>query len=111
MRFWTEHRAVAIAGIAGLVAIVGVAGWLVLRNSSGSSQPASQTTTTAQAPAAPQTTDWPTYGLNPQRTRDLPSDAVKPPYKVACTYDARHLMEYSPIVVGDRLYGIDNNGE
>jgi outer membrane protein assembly factor BamB len=110
MRFWTEHRAVAIAAMAGFVAIVGVGGWLLLRNSGGSSGPAPATTTRSQAPA-PQVTDWPTYGLNPQRTRYLPTDTVKPPYKVAWTYDARHLMEYSPIVVGDRLYGIDNNGE
>ncbi len=111
MQFWTEHRAAAIAGLAGFVAIVGVAGWLVLRNPGGSSQPTAQTTTTAQAPAPPQTTNWPTYGLNPQRTRYLPSDAVKPPYKVAWTYDAQHLMEYSPVVVGQTLYGIDNNGQ
>jgi outer membrane protein assembly factor BamB len=41
----------------------------------------------------------------------MPTRRVRPPYKVAWTYDARHLMEYSPIVVGDTLYGIDNNGE
>ena len=36
---------------------------------------------------------------------------MQPPYKLAWSYDAGHLMEYSPIVVGDTLYGIDNNGE
>ena len=36
---------------------------------------------------------------------------MKPPYKVAWSYDARHLMEYSPIVAEGVVYGIDNNGE
>jgi outer membrane protein assembly factor BamB len=111
VRVWTEHRAAAIAGTAGLLAIAGVAGWLLLRSPGHSEQPAPAATTTASQPPAPHGADWPTYGLNPQRTRYLPSQAVKPPYKLAWSYDARHLMEYSPIVVGDTLYGIDNNGE
>ena len=111
MRIWTEHRAAAIASMVGFVAVVGVGGWLLLRSPSSSSQ---STTTAASTPAshpAPPTTDWPTYGLDQARTRYLPSDQVKPPYKLAWSYDAGHLMEYSPIVVGETLFGIDNNGE
>jgi outer membrane protein assembly factor BamB len=95
---------------AALIACLAVLGPLGLLGCGGSSQTTS-TTTEAAPPPAPQTTDWPTYGLDQQRTRNLPTDTVKPPYKVAWSYDARHLMEYSPIVVGDTLYGIDNNGE
>jgi len=111
MTFWIEHRAVAIAGMVGVVAMVGAGGWLLLRSHRGTSEAA---TTTAAAPAsrpAPPTVDWPMYGLNQARTRYLPTDRVKPPFKLAWSYDAGHLMEYSPIVVGDTLYGIDNNGE
>jgi outer membrane protein assembly factor BamB len=109
---WTSHRAATIAGMAGLVVVVGLGGWLLLRNPSSSSEPATTTavSTTPSRPVA-QTTDWPTYGLDGARTRYLPSNRVKPPYKLAWSYDAGHLMEYSPIVVGDTLYGIDNNGE
>ena len=107
---WTSHRAATIAGMVAFVAVIGVGGWLLLRTPNSSSQPA--TTASARAkPPAPPTTDWPTYGLNQARTRYLPTDLVKPPYKLAWSYDAKHLMEYSPIVVGDTLYGIDNNGE
>src|SRR5215208_1051548 len=110
---WTTHRAATIAVTVGMVAAIGVGGWLVLRNP-GSSE---ETITSAPAPApppaptAPQTTDWPTYGMDAARARYMPTRRVRPPYKVAWSYDARHLMEYSPIVVGDTLYGIDNNGE
>ena len=109
---WTEHRAATIAAMTAFVAIVGVGGWLLLRNGGGSTEvPAA--TTSAQSPAQPEQrlTDWPTYGLDAARTRYLPARAVKPPYKVAWSYDARHLMEYSPIVVAGVVYGIDNNGE
>jgi outer membrane protein assembly factor BamB len=107
---WSSHRAAALAGMAGFVAVVGVAGWLILRNPS-SSEPTASTTTTPAAKPQPQSTDWPTYGFNQARTRYLATDQVKPPFQVAWRYDARHLMEYSPIVVGKSLYGIDNNGE
>ncbi len=111
MRIWTEHRAATIASMIGFVAIIGVGGWLLLRSPSNASEPSTTTSTRSTSDPAPQTTDWPTYGLDAARTRYLPSDRVQPPYKLAWSYDARHLMEYSPIVVGDTLYGIDNNGE
>ena len=111
MRIWTEHRAATIASMIGFVAIISVGGWLLLRSPSKASQPSTTTSTRSASHSAPQTTDWPTYGLDAARTRYLPSDRVQPPYKLAWSYDARHLMEYSPIVVGDTLYGIDNNGE
>jgi outer membrane protein assembly factor BamB len=110
MRLWTEHRAAAIAAMVGFVAVVGIGGWLLLRSPSGASEPTTAASVPARHPAPP-TTDWPTYGLDAARTRYLPSERVKPPYKLAWSYDARHLMEYSPIVVGGTLYGIDNNGE
>jgi outer membrane protein assembly factor BamB len=104
MRFLTKRRTVTPA-LAGLLLIAVVAGC------GGSSN--STTSTTSSTPSQPvqQTMDWPTYGFDASRTRYLPTKVVKPPYKVAWRYDARHLMEYSPVIVGDTLYGIDNNGE
>src|SRR5258708_6255583 len=108
---WTTHRTATIAAMAGVVAAIGVGGWLALRDDG--SEPTTTTTSTPAPPAAPasELSAWPTYGLDPARTRYLPSKTVKPPYKVAWTYDARHLMEYSPIVAAGTVYGIDNNGE
>ncbi len=108
---WTKYRLATTAGTLGIVAVVGAGGWLLLRSPSNSPEPTTSTVTTASHPRPPQTTDWPTYGFDAARTRYLPTDRVKPPYKLAWSYDAGHLMEYSPVVVGDTLYGIDNNGE
>ncbi|MDX6605675.1 MAG: hypothetical protein QOD14_215 [Solirubrobacterales bacterium] len=103
---WASRRAASLAGIAGVIVVTGLLGC------GGSNQ--ATTSTTAAAPSTPPAaagTNWPTYGLDAARTRYLPTNRVKPPYKVAWRYDAGHLMEYSPVVVGDTLYGIDNNGE
>jgi outer membrane protein assembly factor BamB len=107
---WSKYRAATIAGAVAVLAVVGVAGALLL-SGGGSEQTTSSTTTTTAAPPAPPLTAWPTYGGDNSRTRYLPTKEVKPPFKVAWSYDARHLMEYSPIVVGGIVYGIDNNGE
>jgi outer membrane protein assembly factor BamB len=109
---WTQYRAATIAVAAGFVAVVAVGGTLLLSSGGGSEQPTSSTTTsTTAAPTGPPLTDWPTYGFDAGRTRYLPTKEVKPPYKVAWSYDARHLMEYSPIIAKGVVYGIDNNGE
>jgi outer membrane protein assembly factor BamB len=109
---WNNYRAATIAAAVGLVAVVAVSGTLALSSGGGGSEPTnSSTTTTAAAPSGPPLSDWPTYGFDAARARYLPTKQVKPPYKVAWSYDARHLMEYSPIVVGGIVYGIDNNGE
>jgi outer membrane protein assembly factor BamB len=108
---WIQHRAATVASATAAVAAILVGGWLLLRSGGESKASPSAPPAPTPAPAPPQTTDWATYGQNKERTRYLPSDSVKPPYKVVWRYDARHLMEYSPIVVDDTLYGIDNNGE
>src|SRR5262245_9217977 len=111
---WNKHRAATIAGAIALTAIVGVGGGLALSNGGGGGSEeatSSTTTTTAAAPAGPPLSPWPTYGFDNARTRYLPTKHVRPPFKVAWSYDARHLMEYSPIIAEGVVYGIDNNGE
>jgi outer membrane protein assembly factor BamB len=54
------------------------------------------------------TFDWPTYGFNDQRTRYVPSDVVKPPFDSSdWSFQAGKLLEFSPIIVGDRIYFMD----
>jgi outer membrane protein assembly factor BamB len=54
------------------------------------------------------TFDWPTYGFNDQRTRYVPNDKVKPPFDQSdWSFQAGKLLEFSPIIVGERVYFMD----
>ena len=50
------------------------------------------------------------YGLNEERTRYLDAPGVKPPFTVRWRFKGGHLLEYSPILVSNQLFGINNNG-
>ncbi|MDQ3572554.1 MAG: PQQ-binding-like beta-propeller repeat protein [Actinomycetota bacterium] len=54
------------------------------------------------------TVNWPTYGLNNARTRYFPSKVVRPPYRNS-DWSAHFgkLLEFSPIIVDDRIYVMD----
>lgn len=56
------------------------------------------------------TTNWPIFGYDRARTRDLPAEGIKPPFKKVWKYGDGPLIEFPPIVVGKRLYFVDNNG-
>jgi len=110
---WNNHRLATIGATAGVLAVVvGIIGYLILKRPADKSCPAPCTieTTTTAAPVK-QETNWPLYGLNKERTRYLPAPRVKPPYAVRWTYKGRRLLEYSPIIVGGAIFGMNNNGE
>jgi outer membrane protein assembly factor BamB len=56
------------------------------------------------------TTNWPLYGYDPARTRYLAAKGIKPPFKRLWKYGGRPVLEFPPIYVHGRLYGLDNNG-
>src|SRR5262245_9235821 len=104
--FRCGHRASAITGLVCAL----VAGGCLLLSGCGGAGAATPTLAAAPPPPPVQSSNWPTYGLDGARTRYLPTDTVKPPFRIGWKFDPGKLMEYSPIVVGDRIYGIDNNG-
>lgn len=54
------------------------------------------------------TVDWPTYGLNDARTRYFPTEVVRPPFDSSdWSYQAGKLLEFSPIIVDERIYFMD----
>jgi outer membrane protein assembly factor BamB len=109
---WSQHRTATLIGAAVLViAIAGVAGYLILKRPADVSNPDAEFIEEDQAKSIPGGDDWPTYGLNEERTRYLPADGVKPPFRVAWRFNGRKLLEYSPILVGGQLFGVNNNGE
>lgn len=54
--------------------------------------------------------DWPRFGYDLQRTKFLNAQKVRPPYRKLWKYDQDQLIEFAPIVVGERMYMIDNDG-
>ena len=55
---------------------------------------------------------WAQYGYSKDRRRYLPTDfGVRPPFKQRWSWDAHVLLEFPPIIVGDRLFLTTNDGE
>ena len=54
---------------------------------------------------------WPAYGYSSDRRRFLPTDwKVRPPYKKIWGRQFGVLLEFPPIIVGNRLYTVGNGG-
>lgn len=112
-RSWSARRRALTVGVAVLaIAGTGVAAYQVLK------RPSDVTNTDVdfkervkdpkpKKPKKPKdrTVDWPTYGLNDARTRYFPTDVVKPPFDASdWSFQAGKLLEFSPILVGDRIF-------
>jgi outer membrane protein assembly factor BamB len=109
---WQQHRLATLAGAAGVLAIaVAVAGYLILKRPEDKSCPdPCVIETTANPGPVVKSVDWPLYGLNEERTRYLDARRVKPPFTTKWTFKGRRLLEYSPILVHNALYAVNNNG-
>jgi outer membrane protein assembly factor BamB len=54
---------------------------------------------------------WPTYGYSKDRRRYLPTEpSVRPPYKLLWSRQFGVLLEFPPIIVGNRLFTVGNAG-
>ncbi len=111
--FWREHRRLVLAvGAAALVLLAGggVLAYELLKRPPDVHNP--NATFTPQKPPKPQrrTVNWPVFGLNPARTRFMPANRVKPPYRLLWHYGNRPLLEFPPVYAAGRLYFVDNNG-
>ena len=111
--FWREHRRLVLSvGTVALVLLVGggILAYELLKRPPDVHNP--NAAFTPQKPPKPQrkTVNWPIFGLNPARTRFLPANRVKPPYKLIWHYTGRPLLEFPPVYAAGRLYFVDNNG-
>ncbi len=59
-------------------------------------------------PAEAETVDWPIYGADLARTKNLDAN-IEPPMRKIWSWDSKELIEFSPIVVNDVLYGMNND--
>jgi outer membrane protein assembly factor BamB len=107
---WNNHRWATIAGAVGAVVVIAVAGYLILKRPADQSCTAPCTIEAGTPTAITGITDWPFYGLNPERTRYLNAPDVKPPYKVLWHFKGQRLLEYSPVLAGGSLFAVNNNG-
>ncbi|WP_210493054.1 PQQ-binding-like beta-propeller repeat protein [Patulibacter sp. SYSU D01012] len=124
------RRPRALFGCAGVLVLVallvgGLAAWHRLRGPSEISNPdvefdaaAPETTTAQRAPVDARDTyddgaDWPMYGGNAQRTRYLPfagAAPIRPPLRERWGNTGRVLLEFPPVLCGDRLFLLRNDG-
>jgi outer membrane protein assembly factor BamB len=108
---WENHRWATIGALAGVAAVlIAVIAYVILKRPGDKSCQAPCTITSEAPQPVSGLTDWPIYGLNPERTRYLDAPAVKPPYSIRWRFKGSRLLEYSPTLVGGQLFGINNNG-
>jgi outer membrane protein assembly factor BamB len=56
--------------------------------------------------------EWPDYGYTKDRRRYLPASfAIRPPFKKGWTRVAPDLLEFPPVMIGNRLYNLDNRAK
>src|SRR5829696_1064106 len=110
-KLWSEHRWLTIGAAAGAAAVViALIAYLVLKRPGDKSCEAPCTITSTTPQPVSGLTDWPLYGLNPERTRYLDAPSVNPPFSIRWRFKGNRLLEYSPVLIGNQLFAINNNG-
>jgi outer membrane protein assembly factor BamB len=109
-RSWTPgRRAATLAATALAVAGVALAGYLVFKRPGDVSNPDVAFKREKQRKERAETVDWPVFGYDAARTKYLPTDDVRPPFKERWSWDSGQLIEFSPILVNDAIYGMNND--
>lgn len=107
-RIWRDRRREAIAAAAVLALLVALLGYLLLRRPGDVLNPNAAFTPTQTGPARG-ILEWPTYGLNNDRTRYLPAHGLKPPFKWGWQFNSGTLTEFSPVLAKGTVYGLNND--
>jgi outer membrane protein assembly factor BamB len=128
-RWWHDRRKLA-AAIAAALVVIGV-GAAIAYNALKRPDDVQNTDVVfkeeKERPPVAKTTNWPMFGYDRARTRFLPANKVKPPYKRIWKYGDNPLLEFPPIFIRtprrfckpvkgpgtgcDRLFFVNNNGE
>jgi outer membrane protein assembly factor BamB len=110
----TVKRWVRVGG-ALLLALAGIVAVVALHSPGNVSHPGLSFTvphaTTKVAPPVADTFQWPRYGFDGERTRDLPgSAALDPPFRRGWTYAGPSLIEFPPVIRPTALFLVDDSG-
>jgi outer membrane protein assembly factor BamB len=108
---WRDHRAVAVAILAGAVAVAVaiLVGYELLKRPPDVHNPHVAFQPQRPKKQVRKTVDWPLYGYDRARTRYLPAKGVKPPFRLLWHFSGRPLLEFPPVLAGGRLYFVNNN--
>jgi len=117
-RPWYRQRGklLAIAAVAFVaIAGIGLVAWNELKRPEDVSNPNVDFEEPAKKPKLKKkqkdrTVPWTTFRLNRQRTGYLPVKGIHPPFQRIWKYGDKPLLEFPPVVVGGRLYFVDNDG-
>ncbi len=110
--------AIALVGLVVLVAAAAVVGYEVLKRPADVHdetaiehfEPEKPAEPKKSVPGKPKTVNWPLFGYNPARTRYLPAQGIRPPFRLIWHYSERPLLEFPPVYAAGRLYAVNNNG-
>jgi outer membrane protein assembly factor BamB len=109
---WREHRPVAIALAAGVVAVAAgvIVAYELLKRPPDIHNP--NVEFKPQKPKKPKhrLVSWPLYGYDRARTRYLPAKGVRPPFRKVWRYKDGPLLEFPPTLAGGKLYFVNNSG-
>jgi outer membrane protein assembly factor BamB len=112
----SRRRLLAAAG--GIVVLLGAAAlavYLYRRDRTGSIYHPHARFVPMPAPTLPKKGPdrfaWPLYGYTKNHTRDFPAPpSVRPPYRTAWAHDTHSLLEFPPVVYGERIYQLADGG-
>jgi outer membrane protein assembly factor BamB len=117
-RLFSRRRRVpyVLAGVALLLGAVALAGYLYERHRTGSvyhphARFIAQPTPTLPK-AGPSRFAWPIYGYTTDHTRFFPAPAgVYPPFRQLWEHDSNELLEFPPVIYGDRIYQLGDSAK
>jgi outer membrane protein assembly factor BamB len=104
-----------LGGFALTLGVLALAGYLYERHRTGSvyhphARFIAQPTPTLPK-SSPATFSWPLYGYTKDHTRFFPApSSVRPPFRVLWEHNSHELLEFPPVIYGERLYQLGDNG-
>jgi outer membrane protein assembly factor BamB len=107
-------RLTAAGAIVLLLAAIALAGYIYEKGRTGSIYHPQARFIPEPAPKLPPKVDhfsWPLYGYTKEHTRFFPAPAtLHPPFKKLWVNNAHTLLEFPPVMAGDRLFQLGDNG-
>jgi outer membrane protein assembly factor BamB len=110
-----ERLLLAIA-VLGLLSTAAFAAWAFVKRPGDVSNPNADFREGQRLDKKPQTepedrsVDWPRFGYDFERTKFLYTPRVRPPFRKLWKYEQDQLIEFAPVIAGNRMYMIDNDG-